>query len=245
MQVYASTEFNEYEMFMLYKNTGDHEVKDSIVEHYMYIVEILSKRFANRGLEYDDIFQVACIGLILAVDRFDPGKNIKFASFATPTVLGEIKKHFRDKGYFIKIPRKLYEVFYRAERLRQKLAPDKCSPEEISRILKLPVETVKKAYEFGDIAFIRSLEQEAYANGQASYLDTLGCDDKSFLMIENADFVSSCFKALNDKEQDFIKLRYYNEYTQKQISKLWHVSQMNVSRFEKKVLKKLRDLYFN
>ena len=84
------TDFNEEEIFRAYKETKDKKLKDKIIARYMYIAEILSKRFANRGIDYDDIFQVACLGLVLAVDRYEYDKGIKFASFATPTVTGEL-----------------------------------------------------------------------------------------------------------------------------------------------------------
>ena len=108
---------NEYELFLEYKRTGDKELRKKIIESYTYIAEILSRRFINRGIDYEDIYQVACLGIINAVDRFDPQRGVRFATFATPTVFGEIRKYFRDKGFFIRIPRRLYEVFYRAEQM--------------------------------------------------------------------------------------------------------------------------------
>ena len=110
--------------------------------------------------------------------------------------------------------------------------------------MKIPADTIKKAYDAGDVSFIRSLEQEAYSDSELMYLDTVGDDDKSFMMIENKDFFDYCLKSLDDKEREFVNLRFYKEYTQKQISELWNVSQMQISRFEKKVLQKLRNLYF-
>lgn len=106
----------EYEMFSRYRETGDIALRDEIVSSYIYIAEILSRKFINRGVEYDDIFQVACMGILYAVERFDPDKGVKFATYATPTVMGEIRKYFRDKGNFIRIPRRLYEIFYKAEK---------------------------------------------------------------------------------------------------------------------------------
>ena len=88
----------EYEMFSRYRETGDIALRDEIVSSYIYIAEILSRKFINRGVEYDDIFQVACMGILYAVERFDPDKGVKFATYATPTVMGEIRKYFRDKG---------------------------------------------------------------------------------------------------------------------------------------------------
>lgn len=240
----SKEQFNEEEMFRLYKQTGDKKLRDKIVAQYMYVAEIMSKRFANRGIDYDDVFQVACLGLVLAVDRFDSGRGVKFTTFATPTVVGEIKKYFRDKGCFIKIPRKLYEVFTRAEKLRQGMDMTDSTPRELARMLKIPEETVRQAYAVGDMAFIQSLEQEAYTDSSAMYCDTLGSDDKNFMMIENADFMNSCLMELDEKEQSFIKLRFYEEMTQKKISQLWGMSQMQVSRFEKALLKKLRNIYY-
>ncbi len=236
-------EFDEAEAFRLYKKTKDKKLKDKIIANYMYIAEILSKRFANRGIDYDDIFQVACLGLVLAVDRFEYDKGIKFASFATPTVTGEIKKYFRDKGCFIKIPRKLYEIFAKAEKLRMSMEPETYSRKETARILNLSEKDLQEAYAVGDVAFIQSLEQEAYSEGNSMYGDTLGFDDKNFLLIENSDFINFCMNSLNVREQEFIKLRFYEEKTQKEISLLWDLSQMQISRFEKSILKKLRNLY--
>jgi len=244
MQKIKHTEFDEYKYFLEYKKTKNQDLKEKIVEHYLYIAEILSRRFQNRGVEYEDIYQVACVGLILSVDRFDPEKKIKFVSYATPTVLGEIRRYFRDKGYFIKIPRTLYNVFYRAEKIRRSMNDEKYSYKDLSRIMNIPEDIVTKAYEVGGIAFIQSLEQEAYADGNLMYIDTIGHDDNSFLMIENKDFISSCMNSLTNKEQEFIKLRFYKNYTQKQISELWNLSQMQISRMEKKILQTLKKLYF-
>lgn len=238
------TDFNEEEIFRAYKETKDKKLKDKIIARYMYIAEILSKRFANRGIDYDDIFQVACLGLVLAVDRYEYDKGIKFASFATPTVTGEIKKYFRDKGCFIKIPRKLYEIFVRAEKLRLSMEPEKFSRAEIAKVLNLSEKDLAEAYAVGDVAFIQSLEQEAHREGNSMYGDTLGSDDKNFLLIENSDFLNFCMNSLNEREQEFINMRFYEEKTQKEISELWEVSQMQVSRFEKSVLNKLRNLYY-
>lgn len=236
-------EFDENAIFLEYKKTKDKKIKDQIVDRYLYIAEIMSKRFANRGIDYEDIYQVACLGLVLAADRYNPDMGVKFASFATPTVTGEIKKYFRDKGCFVKIPRKLYEVFTKAERLRQAPESRNYTQEEIARHLDVSVETVRKAYAAGDIAFIHSLEQEANGEGGSMYCETLGSDDKKFLAFENEDFMKSCMDELGEREREFVKLRYYEEKTQKEISLLWRENQMYISRFEKNLLKKLRGLF--
>lgn len=239
---FTSPRMSEYEMFSQYRMTKDTALRDEIVENYIYIAEILSRRFINRGIEYDDIYQVACMGVLQAVERFDPDRGIKFASFATPTVFGEIRKYFRDKGNFIKIPRRLYDVFYRAEKIKR--ASGSSSQAEVARILELSEETVNEAYRAGDAAFIASLEDEAFADGALSLSNVIGKEDNNLLMLEDRDFIRYCMDKLEDREREFVILRYYNEKTQQVIADYFGISQMQVSRLEKKVLKKLRDLYF-
>lgn len=238
----AQTELTEYEMFSEYRRTGDLKLRDEIVASYIYIAEILSRRFINRGVEYDDIYQVACMGILFAAERFDPDRGVKFATYATPTVLGEIRKYFRDKGNFIRIPRRLYEVFYKAERIRR--SSSEMSNAEIARILNLPEKIVDEAYDWGDGSFIKSLEYEAYADGAMSLSNVVGADDKNFLMIENNDFINFCMGHLDDDEREFINYRYNREMSQKEIAEIKNISQMQVSRFERKLLKKLKNLYF-
>ena len=236
-------EFDENAIFLEYIKTKDQKLKNKIINRYMYIAEIMSKRFANRGIDYEDIYQVACLGLVLAVERYKPEVGAKFASFATPTVTGEIKKYFRDKGCFVKIPRKLYEVFTKAEKLRHAPESGHYTQEDIARHLDVSVEIVRKAYEAGDMAFIQSLEQEAYGDGGSLFHETLGFDDKNFLLIENEDFIKSCMESLTEREREFVELRYYEEKTQREISEHWQENQMYVSRFEKSLLEKLRALF--
>lgn len=239
-----TTRSGEYELFVAYRRTKDPEIRDALVNHYIYIAEILSRKFINRGLEYDDIYQVACMGVMCAVDRFDPDRGVQFTTFATPTVLGEIRRYFRDKGNFIKVPRRLCEVFYKAERVRRAMGGDTASIAELSRILNIPEKDLKDAYDLEDGAFIQSLEYEAYADGTMNLAQTLGREDNQFIMIEDRDFVDYCMQVLKEKEIEFIRLRYFDEKNQKEIAALWNVSQMYISRLEKKILKKLKMLYF-
>ena len=233
----------EENLFFEYRRTGDKKIRDELVNSYLYIAEVLSKKFINRGVDYDDIYQVACMGIMYAVDRFNPERGVSFATFATPTVLGEIRHYFRDRGQFIKVPRKLYEIFFRAEQLKRSYS-DNITPEEISRILDIPEDVLRKAYKIGDMAFIKSLEDEAYADGNLTLSNLIGVDDNSFIMIENKDFINYCMSRLSEKESEFVRFRYYDELSQVQIAKKWGTSQMYVSRTEKKVLKKIRAMLF-
>ena len=109
-------------LFSKYLNNRIAAHRNDIVNKYIYLAEIISRKFLNRGLDYEDIFQVACIALIKAVERFDPGKGVKFVSFATPTIIGEIKRYFRDKGSVIRIPRRIYEVYQKVNHAREYLS---------------------------------------------------------------------------------------------------------------------------
>ncbi len=240
--VRPETETSEYELFSRYRETKDVKLRDEIVSLYIYIAEILSRKFVNRGVEYDDIYQVACMGILYAVERFDPDKGVKFATYATPTVLGEIRRYFRDKGNFIRIPRRLYEMFYKAEKIRR--TSNGISHSEIARILNIPEKTLERVYQMGDVSFIKSLEYEAYADGEMTLSNVIGVDDNHYLMIEDKDFIDFCMKSLTEREREFLTYRYYEEKSQKEIASIMGISQMQVSRMEKKALKKLRDLYF-
>ena len=234
----------ENKLFYEYRATGDKRIRDELVNSYIYIAEVLSKKFINRGIEYDDIFQMACMGIMYAVERFDPDRGVCFATYATPTVLGEIRHYFRDRGNFIKVPRKLYEIFFRAEQVKRH-SKENISVDELSRILDIPREDIIRAYTIGDAAFIKSLEDEAYADGNLTLSNLLGVDDNNFIMIENRDFVEYCMGKLTEREAEFVRLRYYDELSQIQIAKKWDKSQMYVSRMERKVLKKIRNMLFS
>ena len=101
---------NIKELFLKFQETRDKKTRDTLVEKNLYIAEILAKKYTGRGIEYDDLYQVACIGLIYAIDRYDPSKGYEFSSYATPTIVGEIKKYFRDKGWVIRVPRRIQEL---------------------------------------------------------------------------------------------------------------------------------------
>lgn len=231
----------EYELFKKYKETGDKKIRDKIVIEHTYMAKILAHKFTRSGVDYDDLYQVACMGLMLAVERFDPDRGVQFATFATPTVLGELRKFLRDKSHCIKIPRRLYEIFCRAENLKRQ--EENLSMDEIAQLLDMPRETLVEAYRVGDTAFIKSLEDEAYTDGGLSVSSLVGVDDEGFTLIENQDFINYCMSKMTEKESELFNERFHNGITQKELATKWGVSQMYISRLEKKVVQKFRDIY--
>ncbi len=214
-------------LFEGYKKTKDNGIRDKIFDKYLCIARILAKRFSGRGIDYDDLYQVACIGLIYAIERFDVSRGVSFASFATPTITGEIKKYFRDKGNFIKVPRRLYEIFSKAHKIHVANAHETEGPKNDNLILP----------------HVISIESELLGE-DVRFENIIGQLDDSFLLVEDRDFVEKCMGMLNEKEKEFVHKRYYEEQSQKQIASDMNVSQMYISRMERKLLKKLRDLYF-
>jgi RNA polymerase sigma-B factor len=236
---------NEAQLFSLYIETKDIKYRNEIVSMYLHLAEFLSKKFLGRGVDFDDIYQVACMALIKAVERFSPDKGVKFISFATPTILGEIKRFFRDKSAAIKIPRRLYEARQglnnAKDELTQKLSRVPRA-DEIAEYMGISVETVLEIIEAGSSNIVKSLDQTIYEDNDSDLGDTLGYDEKTYEMIENRDFIDKTLKSFNGVEREFIEFRYIQNKTQKQIAEKFGVSQMYVSRMERKILDKFRTL---
>lgn len=242
----VSGQLSEEQIFAEFQKTGDKGLRDEIVNRYLYIAEILTKKFLNRGADYDDIYQVACIGLIHAVERYDVTKGVKFTSFATPTIVGEIKRYFRDKGNIIRIPRRIYEIYQKVNQARQVLCQKlgrSPTVEEMAAYLNVPEETVLEVIESSNVTGIQSLEQAVYAEDETALHEIIGEVDSTFEKIENRDFIERSLKDFNEAEKEFIKQRYYYKKTQKQIADILGVSQMYISRMEKKILDKFKRLY--
>ena len=234
---------NDKKIFLRYKEKGAVSDRNAIVNKYLYLAEIISKKFVNRGIEYDDIFQVASIALIKSVERYDPERGVKFISFATPTIIGEIKRYFRDKGSAIRIPRRIYEDYKKVnlatEQLRIRLErPPRI--DEIASYLNISEENVLEIIEARNAYSPKSFDQNAFTDDDIELHETIGEEDEEFEKIENRDFLEKSMDKLNDAEKEFIKLRYYENNTQKAIAEKMGVSQMYVSRMERKILNKLR-----
>ncbi len=234
------------DLFKEYKKTGDKEIRDELIEKHLYIAEILAKKYTNRGIDFDDIFQVASVGLIYAVDRFDVGKGFQFSSFATPTIIGEIKKHFRDKGWTIRVPRRIQELSKRINNAKVKLSQDLQrvpTLKDLSEYLKVSEEEILETMEASQVYSPQSLDvtyDSMNDDGEVTLSDFIGEDDIHFEKIANNDLLTESIKTLNEVEKQILIDRYFNKETQVVIAEKLGISQMTVSRIEKRVIKKLR-----
>lgn len=236
---------SEKELFENYQISRNVNIRNEIVSKYLYLVDIIARKFINRGLEYEDIHQVASIALINAVERFSIEKGVKFVTFATPTIVGEIKRHFRDKGSVIRIPRRIYEVYQKVNHAKEALSQElKRSPkvDEIASYLNMSEENILEIIESWNTYNIQSFDQNAYTDDDIELHETIGEEDNTFERIENRDFLEKSLERFNDVEKEFIRLRYFNNKTQKQIADKLGVSQMYVSRLERKVLDRFRTI---
>lgn len=235
------------ELFKLYVKDHDVDIRNTLIERFLYIAEIAAKKFAGRGVDYEDLYQVASLALVKAIERFEPEREIKFSSYATPSLIGEIKNYFRDSSRVMRLPRrdteqlkkiKLYTQEYLASKGR------KPSPNEIGEELGISVERVLEVLEMQQADNILSLDSALAADSENFSLgNVLGQEDASFEHVENHDFINYCMSLLNETEKKIIEQRYLRNKTQKQVADMLNVSQMQVSRMERKILAKLAMLY--
>ncbi|MBU5437958.1 SigB/SigF/SigG family RNA polymerase sigma factor [Tissierella sp. MSJ-40] len=233
-------------LFKRLKDTNDQQIREVLIERHLYIAEILSKKYANRGIDYDDIYQVACIGLIYAIDRYDVNKGFEFSSFATPTIIGEIKKYFRDKGWTIRVPRRIQELSKKINNAKVLLSQQlQRSPtvEDIAQYLNCSEEEVLEAMEASKVYTPQSLDVTYDSNNDdkdVNLAELIGEEDVYFSKIENNDFLMRTMEKLNEVEKQILIERYFNKKTQVAIAKGLDISQMTVSRIEKRILEKFR-----
>ena len=183
------------------------------------------------------------MALINAVDRFDVNANVKFVSFATPTIIGEIKRYFRDKASVIRVPRRIYEIYQKVNQARETLMQKNGRVprvDEIAEYLNLSEETILETIESWNVYKMQSFDQTVYEDDDLELHEAIGEDDESFEKINNRDFLEKSMQHFNYTEKEFIKLRYFENRTQKEIAENFNVSQMYISRLERKTLEKFR-----
>ncbi|HUU54004.1 MAG TPA: SigB/SigF/SigG family RNA polymerase sigma factor [Armatimonadota bacterium] len=234
------------ELFEKYEQTRDPQVREQLILAHMNLVRYLARKFANRGEPLDDLIQVGMIGLINAIDRFDPSRGTRFATYATPTIVGEIRRHFRDRGWAVKVPRRLQELNLAANRaideLTQKLDRPPTVP-EIARELEVSEQEALEAMELGDLYELPSLNGQMGAESeetQSRLSDYVGHVDEEIEKFERRARLADALSALSPRERNIIELRFFENLSQTQVAKRLDISQMHVSRLQQRALAKLR-----
>ncbi|HEY7135992.1 MAG TPA: SigB/SigF/SigG family RNA polymerase sigma factor [Acidimicrobiia bacterium] len=239
----AHDEVNE--RFVEYRATGSRRLRDELVEEHVGLAEYLARRFADRGEAFDDLRQVALVGLLKAVERFEPDRGLRFSTFATPTIVGELKRHFRDRGWAVRVPRRIQELHLQLVKVIGNLSQElgrSPTPEEIARRTGTRVEDVLEAMEAGGVYRLASLDA-ALANEERNGIDLgarLGEDDPEFDGVERREELSELLATLPARERRIVYLRFFEGLTQSEIATEVGISQMHVSRLLAKSLDSLR-----
>ena len=229
--------------FHEYAQSRDRALRDELVTAHMGLAEYLARRFTNRGEPLDDLVQVAALGLLKAVDRFDPERGLEFSTYATPTIVGELKRHFRDKGWAVRVPRRVQELHLRlgsvVSQLSQELGR---SPTigEIAQAATVSEEEVLEAIEAGHAYRFTSLDAPSGNDDEMSLSAELGSEDQGLIDSEHRVTLSPLIAQFPPRERMILHLRFFEGLTQSEIAGRLGISQMHVSRLLARALAQLR-----
>lgn len=235
-------------LFIRYAGTKDTQIRDRLVVMHQNLVRYLAGKFMNRGEPIEDLVQVGTIGLINAIDRFDPERGTKFSTYATPTIVGEIRRHFRDKAWSLKVPRRLQELNLAAnktsETLSQRLGR---SPtiQEIASAVGASEEETLEAIELGNAYDTVSLDSKLAHEDESAPLslaEFVGDTDGSLDNLEKYGDLTQAMDCLDHREKSIIYLRFFKDMSQTEVAKRLNISQMHVSRLQQKALRRLKEL---
>jgi RNA polymerase sigma-B factor len=232
------------ERFAEYRRTGDRRLRDELVEAHVPLAQYLARRFAHRGEPHDDLLQVALLGLLKAVERFEPDRGLQFSTFATPTIVGELKRHFRDRGWAMRVPRRVQELHLQLSRAVGAMSQSQGrspTPKEVAAFLGVSEEEVLEAMEAGGMYRLASLDAPApAAEDGGDLLGMVGDDDPALEQVEHAEELSTLLGALPERERAIVYLRFFRGLTQSEIATRIGISQMHVSRLLARSLAQLR-----
>ena len=240
--------FNLEQLYCAYATTRDPKIREALILYHQRLVRSIAVRFVGGEEALEDLIQVGNIGLINALDRYDPSQGTRFSTFATPTITGEIHRHFRDKSASIKIPRWLQELQHAIRRVNTELtsalgrAP---TSSEMGKCLDVPEEHILLAIESQEASNILSLDTHLdgrYLQESTSMQDIVGQKDRLLCEFEHFGDLRGALDALGQREREVIALRFYDDLSQAKIAGRLNISQMHVSRLQQRALLHLRDL---
>jgi len=241
----SRTSRSTHELLRAYHEDGDIRARELLIERNMPLVRALAHRYVKWGEQVDDLVQIGCVGLIKAIDRFDLSRGVGFSTYATPTILGELKRYFRDRAWAVRMPRRLQEANMRLTKLVDELTRElKRSPTvpELAKAAGLEEETVLEVLESGQAYSAASLSA-LVGDDDGSDLElgtSLGAEDHAYAVTEERVLLERGLRALDSREREIVRLRFFEGLTQSQIAVEIGVSQMHVSRLLRKALETMR-----
>ena len=228
-----------------YHEHGDLHAREQLIEQYMSLVRSLARRYSYRGEQLEDLVQIGAIGLIKAIDRFDIDRGVELTTYATPNIIGEIKRHFRDKGWSVRVPRGLQELNVQLSRLMEQLTVQYGRSPTIPELAKASgsqEEEVLEALESGRAYSSLSLSSGGGGDGEEDLdpLESIGTEEHQYEVSEDRAVLAPGFRALDARERKILQLRFFDGLTQSQIAQQVGISQMHVSRLIRRSLEKIR-----
>ena len=234
------------ELFRRFKQEGDAEARDQLIVSHINLVRFLASKFKNRGESLEDLVQVGTIGLIKAIDRFDPERGLEFTTYATPTIMGEIKRHFRDKGWSVRVPRRLQELSAKVNQASDELTNQlQRSPSvaEIAEHLGTSVDEVLEAMESSSA--YSSVPLEGGGGGEEdetpSIIDHYATEDPDLAASDDRIVLEQAIADFSPREQEVVRMRFDEGLTQVEIAERLGISQVQVSRLLRRTLRRIQD----
>ena len=230
-----------------YHEHGDLQAREQLIEQYMSLVRSLARRYSYRGEQLEDLVQIGAIGLIKAIDRFDLERGVELTTYATPNIIGEIKRHFRDRGWSVRVPRGLQELNVQLSRLLEQLTVQLSRSPTISELAKaagVDEEDVLEALESGRAYTSLSLSSGSGGgddDDDVDPLESIGIEEHQYEVSEDRAVLAPGFRVLDQRERTILRLRFFDGLTQSQIAQQIGISQMHVSRLIRRALQKIRD----
>ena len=233
------------ELFVRYHRDGDGRARDQLVERFLPLARQLARRYQRAGEPLDDLLQVASLGLIKAIDRFDPEREIAFSSYAVPTILGELKRYFRDRTWAVRVPRDLQELTLKVDRAVGRLSEDlrrQPSVAEIATAVGTDEEDVLEALQAGGAYRAVSFDAPRAGNDEdvATLGDSVGVDEHGFERAEERATLQQLMSTVTPREREVLRMRFEQDMTQAEIGDVIGVSQMQVSRVIRQAISRLR-----
>lgn len=234
------------ELFRRFKEEGDMDAREKLVMSHLNLVRFIANKFKNRGEPIDDLIQVGYLGLLKAIDRFDPSRGLEFTTFATPTIMGEIKRHFRDKGWSVRVPRRLQELSAKVNQATDTLTSQLQrfpTIAEIADYLDATVDEVLEAMESSSAYSSVSLEAPSGADDDdtPSVIDRYATEDSDLAFTDDRIIIEEALASFSPRERDVIEMRFLKGMTQIEIAEKLGISQVQVSRLLRRTLKKIQD----
>ncbi len=235
---------DDKELLRRYHEQGDRAAREQLIERYMSLVRSLARRYASRGEQLDDLVQIGAIGLIKAIDRFDIDRGVELTTYATPNIIGEIKRHFRDHGWAVRVPRGLQELSIQlmrvVDQLTSELGRSPTIP-ELAEATGASEEEVLEALETGRAYSPLSLSVGSGGDDdELDPLESIGSEEHEYEISEDRAVLEPGLRVLDERERMILNLRFYEGLTQSQIAQKIGISQMHVSRLIRRALEKAR-----